>query len=251
VIQLSAEANAAMYEDTSANPPANGAGPNLFVGRIGNNGGNRLRRSLLRFDVAGAIPAGAIIDSAELDVFVSQIPPSKGGFQSRLYRVTSPWSEGPADSGTPGGQGTAPSAGDTTWLHTNFPTAFWTIAGGDFVIAASASVLMSSVGPYTWSSAARGTASMELDVQQWLDDPSSNHGWIVRGVEDFGVQSARRINGRHNPTNPPVLRIAYTVEGGGPGGGAGPLAIPTTSGFGLAVLFALLGAVGWRLLRRR
>jgi hypothetical protein len=57
----------------------------------------------------------------------------------------------------------------------------WTNAGGDFVPTASASTLVGLVPNVTsvWNS----TAGLVSDVQSWLDNPSSNFGWLVLGDE--------------------------------------------------------------------
>ena len=88
----------------------------------------------------------------------------------------------------------APSTpGDATWIHTFFDTGAWTNPGGDFAAAPSAVLSVGAVGFFTWSS-----AQMVADVQAWLDDPSTNFGWMVRGAE--GLASTRRFDSRENPT---------------------------------------------------
>ncbi len=244
-INLPAAADAAMFEPRSGDPAnADGLGPRLFIGRTGGNGGNTLRRSLLRFDVAGAIPLGATIDMVELTVTVSGVPITVAGFTSLLHRVTTPWNEGPSVGNTNGGEGQPSQAGDTTWLHNNFDTEFWSTPGGDYAASSSASVLMVGFGDYTFSSGVRGAESMVTDVQGWLDDPANNFGWIIRGGEGSSGPSAKRLSSREASSDQPVLTVTYTLAA------PPPLEIPVSSGAGLLVFFAVLGVCGWWTLRR-
>lgn len=52
---------------------------------------------------------------------------------------------------------------------------------------------------------------MTTDVQQWLDDPATNYGWLIQGEED-GAATARRFDSRENEaaTRRPVLVVYYT-----------------------------------------
>ena len=55
------------------------------------------------------------------------------------------------------------------------------------------------------------------DVQRWLDDPSSNFGWLLLGNESTN-RTAKRFDGRQNVSGfpdpqPPVLTVKYL---GGP-----------------------------------
>ena len=54
-----------------------------------------------------------------------------------------------------------------------------------------------------------GVADMVSDVQRWLDDPSSNYGWILTGNE-ADARTSKRFNSRHNAAAPPSLTIDYT-----------------------------------------
>ena len=58
----------------------------------------------------------------------------------------------------------------------------------------------------TWGS----TAEMVSDVQDWLDDPASNYGWIVLGKEGTR-QTAKRVASRENASTEdrPRLLIEY------------------------------------------
>ena len=52
---------------------------------------------------------------------------------------------------------------------------------------------------------------MVADVQDWLDNPANNFGWIVIGDESSS-RTAKRFDSRENPTegNRPQLTVNYT-----------------------------------------
>ena len=186
LVSLSASHDAAIYESPDGSI-ANGAGRYLFAGK---NNQNRARRSLVRFDLTGAVPDGATITSVRLELFLSQ---GAGGASSvSLHRSLSGWSAGASDPEDPEGSGTVAGAGDATWLFANADGAgggtAWQNAGGDFAGAASATTLTSAVGLYAWSS-----ELLLQDVLGFLADPSSNHGWFMLG-DEATAGSARRFD---------------------------------------------------------
>ena len=63
---------------------------------------------------------------------------------------------------------------------------------------------------YTWS-----TPQMVNDVQAWLDNSSSNFGWIILGDENK-ASTAKRFNSRENSNaeRRPFLTINYMVSTG-------------------------------------
>ena len=62
-------------------------------------------------------------------------------------------------------------------------------------------------GTVVWES----TDALVADVQRWLDDPTSDHGWILVG-DEVAVQSAKRFSSRDG-TQPPKLIIGYDGTG--------------------------------------
>lgn len=186
-----------LYDD-STGATSNGAGPGFFVGA---NQNLIVRRGLIAFDIAAAIPAGATITGATLTLHMSsaQTFPNDIG----LHRVLADWGEGASNSAS--GSGAPAAAGDATWLHTFFPGSFWVTPGGDFVGTASATTTVGALGFYSWSS-----LGLVADVQAFLDSPATNFGWLLRGGEDV-PQSAKRFDSREhtNPAFRPVLEITY------------------------------------------
>jgi hypothetical protein len=139
---------------------------------------------------------------------------TSGALTSTLHRALADWGEGTSDSGQDGGTGSEATVGDATWTHAYWPGTLWTTIGGDFAATASASQSVSGTGYYTWGS----TAGLIADVQSWVDAPSSNFGWLVRGVESVN-QTAKRFASRENGTTAyrPLLTIQFTPPPPSPG----------------------------------
>ena len=211
VITIGASKDNTLYEDSSGSL-SNGAGKRFFAGL---NDSGEIRRGLIEFDVAGSIPAGSNVTAVSLSLYMSR---TKAGSETvRLHLLFAEWGEaGSIASGEEGG-GASALTGDATWLHTFYPSSFWSSPGaaGDFASTASASMAVDKEGFYTWSS-----AQMAADVQAWLMDPSLNHGWIVIGAEPAGGQkTSKRFESRQsNDLNRrPQLTITFDPPGGSTG----------------------------------
>ncbi|MCH8848883.1 MAG: DNRLRE domain-containing protein [Chloroflexi bacterium] len=193
-----------LFEDSS-NFRSNGAGEHLFVGNT--NSGNT-RRALLRFDIAGAVPAGATVTAVSLRMRMSR---TRGGNVTvTLHRVMADWGEAGSDASGAEGAGASAQTGDATWRHRLFDTVEWTAPGGDFEAGPSGTTDVVGGGSYTWPSG----AGMVADVQSWLDDPGANFGWLLRGDES-GIQTAKRFHSRENAdaSNRPLLTIDFIAPG--------------------------------------
>src|SRR5678815_2381943 len=103
---------------------ANGAGPALFVGRTSQQNDSR-RRALIAFDVAAALPSGAVVTRVALDLELSPSHPDPVAIG--VYRVAADWSEGRSDGS--GGSGEPAVAGDVTWIHTRYDLERWVDPG--------------------------------------------------------------------------------------------------------------------------
>jgi hypothetical protein len=189
-----------LYEyDPAEGDHSNGAGLHFFAGE---NGMGELRRGVLAFDVAGAIPAGATITAVSLTLNMSMTP--AGPETVELHKLLADWGEGTSHAPMGEGDGAPATPNDATWRHRFFDTIFWTNEGGDFSATVSASQSVGSVGQYTWSS-----RQMVADVQSWLDEPASNFGWLVLGDETT-IATAKRFDTRES-ASPPMLTIQYRV----------------------------------------
>ncbi len=184
---------------------ANGAGPVFFADRT-NQPSNSIRRALIRFDVAGALPGGAIAEAASLTLHLtpSNPVPSRLG----LHRVRWDWGEG--DSSASGGGGAPSGPGDATWIHTFWDLEEWVRAGGAFVERSSAEQDVGEPGFYTWES----SRQLAADVQLWVAAPSRNFGWILIG-EETTPQSAKSFASREHPDPAlrPFLAVSYRLPG--------------------------------------
>ena len=204
---LSAFKDTTLYEHPTGGN-TNGAGERIFAGRTAEPV-NSLRRGLIAFDVAADIPAGATITDVTLQLFMSRtiVQP----YDVTLYRVTTDWNQGTTDqTGEEGGAHvTPPSTGDATWIHSEYPNAFWNTPGGDFESTPLATTSVGTTGEYfQWNS-----PELAASIQDWLDNPTQNFGWILLGDET--VISAKRFDSSEN-TNPatrPSLTVTYIVPG--------------------------------------
>ncbi|HYC78029.1 MAG TPA: DNRLRE domain-containing protein, partial [Planctomycetota bacterium] len=191
-------ADATLFESASG-ALADGAGPHLYVGRTNSAGGSGARRALLRFDVAGAVPAGTTPIAATLALVNSAV--NGNPTVVSLHRVLTPWSEGPSNAGSPGGGGAPSVPGDVTWTQAVRPTAPWATPGGDYDPAPSASFAVVGPGTYVVPS----SAALVADLRARVDDPSTDYGWLLRTDETPGI--AVRFDSRENLGFEPVLEI--------------------------------------------
>ncbi len=203
-VQLSPVADTSLFE---ANPDNNlGAYTNLPAGAT--ETGMRAR-ALIRFDLTDAIPAGGTITSVSLTVTVVRTPSTGGaGSPFELRRLFQNWGEGNKgriSTGVPA------SPGEATWNARFALTNLWSQPGGqasvDFSDTPSATTDVGGPGSYTFSS----TSTLVRDVQSWLDDPSSNFGWILMSQSETVRGSARRFASREAPTGMPVLNVDYVA----------------------------------------
>ncbi len=190
---------------------SNGYGQFIVTG--GATGAAAARRGLISFDVASAgIPVGSTILDAVLSMNLAET--IGGAANVSVHKVLKAWGESGSDAPVNEFDGAAAQQFDATWLFSMFDSTAWANAGGDFS-GASASVSVDSLGIYEWIG-----GGLIDDVQEWLDDSSLNHGWLIHGSEV--VENVKGFNSRDsaNPALRPTLEITYeepvlpaTVEG--------------------------------------
>jgi hypothetical protein len=178
---------------------SNGAGQYVFAG---STAFGTARRALIEFDVAGNVPAGARITGVALTMQMSRT--RTGSVPVTLNRLLADWGESTSDAVAEEGAGALAEPGDATWAHTFYDGELWSAPGGDYEPAISAALSVGGLGSYTWSS-----TEMIADVQSFLDDPASNFGWIVIGLE-MTSNSAKRFDSRDHPD--PARRPSLLVE---------------------------------------
>ena len=190
-----------LFENNSGSV-SDGAGIHLFAGKT--NTGSR-RRALMAFDLS-QIPAGAKITGVTLTLHISQTV--AGTETMTLHAVTADWGQGSSNAGVfRDGDGTSAKTNDATWLHRFFSTVRWSNAGGDFDPSTDASASSGFSGEDIVFNA---TAAMIARVQGWLDQPSTNFGWIVIGNEN-ATRTAKQIESRESSSasTRPTLAIDY------------------------------------------
>ncbi len=226
MITLSAEQDATLLGGNDATSNASLADPGIFVGT---DGADNPKRGLIEFDIAGSsIPADSIITGVTLQLTVGQVAGSGGGSGGgsgsaetiSLFNESQSWGQptnvagSTSFSGT--GHGAAPHTGDATWNYAFYTATPWTIAGGDWSSSltdiADASVT-GTLTSFTWSSTA-----MVADVQSWLNNPTTNFGWIIKNANettatDFrAFWSAQGAAADNNSSLAPILTVTYVPE---------------------------------------
>lgn len=184
---------------------SNGQGDYLFAGKTSQPAEpDFLRRAVLAFDLTSHIPATAQIVTATLTLHMSKT--ISGDQTVTLHRLSADWGESSSNAPDEEGTGAPAAMNDATWLHTFSNSSLWTNPGGDYIPTPSASTTVGVVGFYTWGS----TSELVNDMQSWLEQPSTNFGWILIGDEDI-AGSAKRFDSRENPTMNfrPVLTITF------------------------------------------
>lgn len=150
-------------------------------------------RALLKFDLKGTVPTNASITTAVLTVTVTK-QPSSGGVNSTfdLRRVRTPWDE-------------------ATWNVRSKSSEAWSQPGGglgtDFSSEISASTPIRNRGTYTFAT----TPALVSDVQQWLNKPEENFGWVLLSQAEATRETARRFGSHEDPENTPNLTVEYTL----------------------------------------
>jgi hypothetical protein len=206
VVTIGAAKDNTLYQ-SGTGALSNGKGDQFFSGITAQN---KIRRALLQFDVAAAVPAGSTIQSVRLTLQLTNTIANTENVS--LHRALADWGEGASNAPGQEGSGGAATTGDATWIHTFYNGSFWATAGGDYDPSASATLGVAFNGTYTWGS----TAAMVADVQTWLDTPGANFGWLIRHDDEVTMSTAKRFASRSHfdTTARPALEIDYTPPGG-------------------------------------
>jgi len=153
------------------------------------NHGSPINRGLFRFDLS-FLPTNAVVNSASLTLSVVQSQTAAAGFS--LDRLLVDWSED-----------------GVTW---NMRTASdsWTAGGGlagtDFILAPSATASLGGAG----STAAFSSSGLAGDVQNWINNPGANFGWMLLATGEPGG-TGKLVGSREDAGAEPVLAFDYTV----------------------------------------
>jgi hypothetical protein len=170
------------------------SGNTIVSGTLGSLAGFEIRRGVFRFDLAGQIPAGAVINSVTVRmVAVFKIPNGPANSTFSLRRVLASWAEN-----------------QVTW-NSRLSGVPWAAPGAlnsaDVAAAASSSAFVTTLGTYTFPS----TPALIDDVQGWLNNPANNFGWLLHTESESVPKTARHFGPRENAANAAQLIINYTI----------------------------------------
>ncbi len=190
-----------IYEEDSSY--SNGAGEYIFTGM---NSGSDIRRALVQFDLEDSLPEGSTLTGAALYLYCSwsEMP---GNEAVSLHALQEDWGESTSDADPSEEYGTNANIGDATWDHRYYSSTFWSSPGGEYDPSSSAITTVGGSGSYyVWTS-----AQMKTDVQNWIDNPEQNNGWMVRGNEGM-METAKGFSSVNNSDQAtiPILMLEYT-----------------------------------------
>ncbi len=141
------------------------------------------RRTVIRFDVAGSMPANATITNAQLCLTAYAV---SHAMTINVHRLQTPWTE----SGV-------------TWMHSEVGQ-YWTTMGGDYDASESAAVAIAAggIGEICWN--------VTSDAATFYTAPTSNYGWLLRDPQDSGGSSeTTSFRSREYSADVPRLQITY------------------------------------------
>jgi hypothetical protein len=229
-VNIPAAQDASLFGGTYASSNVSLADPGMFVGT---DGAINPKRGLIEFNIASAgIPSGATITAVQLQLTVGQVAGSGGGGGSgsgsnqtiSLYDETQTWGQPTnvigATSFTGDGGGKPAQNGDATWndafYNSNASSAVaWTTAPGGNWTSTSADIADASV-PESLTNATWSSSGMVADVQNWLNNPTDNFGWLIKNQNEtsatdflafWSAQGAANVNSNYAP----VLSVTYSV----------------------------------------
>lgn len=216
-----------------------GGTPGIYSGTINQidfSGNRQHRRALIRADLS-SIPTNWIVESVSLTLTVQRSGGNFGDVDYSLYPVMQDWGEGTVVGLSEGGFGNVAEPGDATWLSRFHSTDLWAAPGGDFAVESSATAPAGIADTtVTWTS-----TKMHNDVQQWINSPASNHGWIIISDEEGTLQRVKRFYSSESADFRPHLQVVAHPA---------PVAVPAQSPQSLTALAAALLGLSILIIRR-
>jgi RHS repeat-associated protein len=179
-IHYTADQDCAFESGSGANTNYCGSGSHLTAGYAG--AGSSVQRSALLFNVQNAIPAGAQVTHASVDLYLDSTSTSSYA-NVDLFQLTQPWT-------------TAVTWNDYDGSHA------WTTAGGTYNATALAGKTPSTAGWYEW-----GNSATSLLAQDWLNGTTPNDGLLLRAATESNTEVYTFESTRQ--TNLPVLNVFY------------------------------------------
>ncbi|HRU38392.1 MAG TPA: DNRLRE domain-containing protein [Candidatus Goldiibacteriota bacterium] len=180
--------------DTSANSNYGGCF-NLTVGRTATS---IIARALIRFEISGFIPNGAVIKKAYLTLRSYYFDGSEVLFVA--HGITRSWTEGDGDCG-------GANNVNATWSYYDGSTNPWTSAGGDFNNAAASDPINAGT--------TANYVTIEINpslVQEWLDTPAKNYGLLIKSTNETTTNHVGFYSSENgNVASRPRLTVYYTA----------------------------------------
>ena len=199
--------------------------PGIFVGKDPSN----VKRGLIEFNVAAAVPAGATVTGVTLQLTVGQVAGSAGGSVTNfgpvqtmsLYDETQAWGQPSNTVGASSfgghGHGAAAQTGDATWNTAFWSSTLWNVAPGGNWTATSVDLADALVPGTTSYVASWSSTALDAEVQNWLDNPAANNGLLVKDQDEVTGTTFRAFWGAQgavnagNPSWAPNLAVTYSV----------------------------------------
>jgi hypothetical protein len=224
------------FEDTSLfseNENSGGGSDGVFAGT---NGQLDTRRALIRADFS-VIPQGSTITDVSLQMTVMMSGDNFGNVDFTLHKVFRDWGEGDVIGLSEGGFGAMAAPGDATWLSNAHGASSWTDAGGDFAPNVSATAAAGLAGTTaTW-----GGPNLVADVQGWIEDPSSNHGWLILSTIEGEFKRVKKFYSSEALQDRPVLTIQFTPN---------TVGMPLMDGIAILISAITIGSIAIVRMRR-
>jgi hypothetical protein len=205
-VTMVADQDNTLYQSATG-ASSNGSGDYLFAGV---NGQGEVLRAVLRFDVVNNVPAGSRIVSASLQLHASGTG-AASAMTVGAHRLLIDWGEGASVATGQLGVGAPAALFDATWLHRFWPGTWWVHPGGDFAATASGVATTTAGGFQTWTS----TSALVADVQQFLNQPVLNYGWLLKCPVETTAGDTRCFHSRECTTSAfqPQLTVVYLPYG--------------------------------------
>ena len=189
----------------------NGASQSFFTGENGQGG---VMRGLLQFALPAGLQGRVTVSGVTLTLTTEAVGTGTmlpAAATESLQRVNVAWTEGTGAGnammtytvgqpcGTTGATWNDPDCtGGTPW------------AGGDVTatVSGTASAPAELDTAVIWDSMA-GSAGLLADVQAWMDDPATNHGWMISSSTEGTSAKAQRFYSREVAGKGPALGITF------------------------------------------
>eukprot|EP01126_Amoeba_proteus_P000473 TRINITY_DN10131_c0_g1_i1.p1 TRINITY_DN10131_c0_g1~~TRINITY_DN10131_c0_g1_i1.p1 ORF type:complete len:527 (-),score=86.79 TRINITY_DN10131_c0_g1_i1:1401-2825(-) len=173
---------------------SNGVGESFVVGVTGSNGGNQVRRGLLRFNLTQLWDMIQSFGEFTLYLGRVELTVKKAGqvpVVIDMYPIISPWGQGSSNASMRPGQGVPSQPGDASWLYSFYPTVKWKTPGGDYVYDLTATSQVTSYETYVWTS-----TSLLVQIRNLATQPENNVGWLFKAKDETIQGSAKEFFGK-------------------------------------------------------